>query len=90
LPASDPCLSPPEIPLRGVSRTGIRTYGAIPVGRARLGITIFALVVDAKDDDAVAFYQHLEFRRFAGRAMSLYLPIATALKAVQQAAETRS
>jgi len=46
---------------------------------------IFALVVDAKDDDAVAFYQHLEFQRFANRPMSLYLPIATALKAVEAA-----
>lgn len=46
---------------------------------------IFALVVDAKDDAAVAFYEHLEFRSFASRPMSLYLPIATALKAVQAA-----
>lgn len=47
---------------------------------------IFALVVDAKDNDAVAFYEHLEFRRFVNRPMSLYLPIATALKAIQAAA----
>lgn len=47
---------------------------------------IFALVVDAKDDDAVTFYPHLQFRRFANRPMSLYLPIATALKAIEIAA----
>lgn len=47
---------------------------------------IFALVVDAKDKAAIAFYEHLGFRRFVSRPMSLYLPIATALKAVQAAA----
>jgi ribosomal protein S18 acetylase RimI-like enzyme len=46
---------------------------------------IFALVVDAKDVAAIAFYEHLGFRRFVSRPMSLYLPIATALKAVQAA-----
>jgi len=46
---------------------------------------IFALVVDAKDAAAVAFYEHLRFRRFVSRPMSLYLPIATALKAMQAA-----
>lgn len=43
---------------------------------------IFALVVDAKDETAVAFYEHLGFRRFASRPMSLFLPIATALAAL--------
>jgi ribosomal protein S18 acetylase RimI-like enzyme len=43
--------------------------------------SIFALVVDAKDDDAVAFYRHLGFQPFASRPMSLFLPIATALAA---------
>lgn len=46
---------------------------------------IFALVVDAKDAAAVAFYQHLGFRPFVSRRMSLYLPVATALKAIQAA-----
>jgi GNAT superfamily N-acetyltransferase len=48
---------------------------------------IFALIVDAKDDAAAAFYEHLEFRRFLSRPMSLYLPIATAMKAVQAASD---
>jgi GNAT superfamily N-acetyltransferase len=38
----------------------------------------FALIVDAKDDNAVAFYEHLGFQRFAGRPRSLFLPLATA------------
>lgn len=46
---------------------------------------IFALIVDAKDDSAVAFYEHLQFRRFLSRPQSLYLPIATALKAIDAA-----
>ena len=45
----------------------------------------FALVVDAKDHAAVAFYEHLGFRRFVSRPLSLYLPIATALKAIETA-----
>jgi ribosomal protein S18 acetylase RimI-like enzyme len=43
---------------------------------------IFALVVDAKDDAAIAFYEHLQFRRFASRPATLFLPIATALQAL--------
>lgn len=40
----------------------------------------FALIVDAKDESASAFYRHLGFMPLASRAMSLFLPIATALK----------
>ena len=47
---------------------------------------IFALVVDAKDAAAVAFYEHLDFHRFVSRPMSLYLPIATALRAFEATA----
>jgi ribosomal protein S18 acetylase RimI-like enzyme len=46
---------------------------------------IFALVVDAKDETAVAFYEHLGFRRFVSRPMSLYISIMTALKAADVA-----
>ena len=42
---------------------------------------IFALVVDAKDDAAVAFYRHVGFQSFASRPLSLFLPLATALAA---------
>jgi GNAT superfamily N-acetyltransferase len=54
---------------------------AMRAGRA--DSAIFALIVDAKDEAAVAFYQHHEFRRFASRPASLFLPITTALKALQ-------
>jgi ribosomal protein S18 acetylase RimI-like enzyme len=40
-----------------------------------------ALIVDAKDDNAVAFYEAHGFRRLASRPTSLYLPLATFRKA---------
>ena len=49
---------------------------------ARAEPAIFALIVDAKDDLAVTFYQRYEFRRFASKPASLFLPIATALQAL--------
>lgn len=49
---------------------------------ARAEPAIFALIVDAKDEAAVGYYEHLQFRQFAGRPASLFLPIATALQAL--------
>jgi len=49
---------------------------------ARADQANFALIVDAKDEAAVAFYEHLQFRRFASRPKSLFLPLATALQAL--------
>jgi ribosomal protein S18 acetylase RimI-like enzyme len=42
---------------------------------------VLAMIVDAKDEKAAAFYEHHGFSRFASRPKSLYLPLATALKA---------
>jgi len=39
---------------------------------------VFALVVDAKDEAAVRFYQHNGFEAFSGRAARMFLPVATA------------
>jgi ribosomal protein S18 acetylase RimI-like enzyme len=44
---------------------------------------IFALVVDAKDEVALGFYEHLGFLRFASKPMTLYLPLAEAVKRLQ-------
>ncbi len=41
---------------------------------------VFAVVVDAKDEDAAAFYRHFGFTPFASRPLSLFLPAATAMK----------
>ena len=49
---------------------------------ARADSAIFALIVDAKDDAAVTFYLRHQFRRFASRPMSLFLPVAIALQAM--------
>ena len=43
---------------------------------------VFALVVDAKDEAAVAFYRKLGFQSFSSRPISLLLPIATAERAL--------
>ena len=40
----------------------------------------FALIVDAKDDNAVAFYRHQGFRAFPTRPFSLFLPLGTIKK----------
>jgi len=48
----------------------LRTLGAAPAA--------FALVVDAKNDEAVAFYRHHGFLPFASRPRTLFLPLATA------------
>ena len=47
---------------------------------AHADAAVFTLLVDAKDDTAAAFYRHLGFTALASRPMTLFLPIATALK----------
>ncbi len=53
------------------------------VRAARAEPAIFALIVNAKDEAAIAFYQNMQFQRFASQPKSLFLPLATALKALQ-------
>jgi ribosomal protein S18 acetylase RimI-like enzyme len=43
---------------------------------------VYALVVDAKNDLVVAFYQRYLFRLMVGRPRTLFLPLATAEKAL--------
>jgi ribosomal protein S18 acetylase RimI-like enzyme len=43
----------------------------------------FALLVDAKSDAAVAFYEHHGFLRFASNPRVLFLPLVTAAKALR-------
>lgn len=47
-------------------------------------VKAFALIVDAKNADAVGFYRHNGFQPFANRAEALFLPLATARKAAMQ------
>jgi GNAT superfamily N-acetyltransferase len=44
---------------------------------AQSAAAAFALLVDAKDDNGVAFYRHNEFRALSSRPRTLFLPIAT-------------
>jgi predicted N-acetyltransferase YhbS len=44
---------------------------------ARAAPASFALIVDAKDDQAAAFYRRHGFVSFQSRPLSLFLPIAT-------------
>jgi ribosomal protein S18 acetylase RimI-like enzyme len=44
----------------------------------------FALLVDAKNDEAVAFYERYGFSAIAGRPRTLFLPLATAQKTLIQ------
>ena len=43
-------------------------------------VAAFMLVVDAKNDQAVAFYRRYEFRAIASQPRTLFLPLATAQK----------
>jgi ribosomal protein S18 acetylase RimI-like enzyme len=44
------------------------------------GIGVFALVVDAKDGNAAAFYKHHGFTPFSSNPLTFVLPIATLAK----------
>jgi GNAT superfamily N-acetyltransferase len=51
---------------------------ALRVARAELGV--FTMLVDAKDDDALRFYEHYGFTLLPGEDRRLCLPIALALR----------
>jgi ribosomal protein S18 acetylase RimI-like enzyme len=44
-------------------------------------VAAFALIVDAKNDRAVAFYEHHGFQALANQPRTLFLPLATAQRA---------
>ena len=51
------------------------------IGRAsRTEVAIYALIVEAKDTAAAAFYRHLGFQTFLGHNLHLFLPIAEAAR----------
>ncbi len=52
-----------------VADAGLRALRADPA--------IFALIVDAKDETAAAFYRHLGFQPFGSRPSALFLPVTT-------------
>lgn len=46
-------------------------------------IGIYAVLVDAKSEDAIRFYEHYGFIRFHDHSNTLFLPIQTILKSIQ-------
>ena len=48
----------------------------------RSEVAAYAIVVDAKNEQAVAFYEHHGFQRFASQPQALFVSLATAAKAV--------
>ena len=50
----------------------------------RSEIAAYALVVDAKDESAAAFYQYHGFIRWPDQALTLFLPLATARGAARR------
>jgi len=60
--------------------------GALLVDAARKAAgaspAVFAVLVDAKDEAARAFYERLGFLRLVSREMSLFLPVATVIGAM--------
>ena len=47
-------------------------------------VKAFALIVEAKDEPALAFYRTLGFRPFISRPLSLFLPLETMKKAAER------
>jgi GNAT superfamily N-acetyltransferase len=82
----------PSVPVARLGRLAVdQAYRGRKLGSAllwdagmralRSEIAAFALVVDAKDEQAEAFYQHHGFVAFGGRPRQLVLPLATFAKA---------
>jgi ribosomal protein S18 acetylase RimI-like enzyme len=76
----------PSVPAARIGRLAVdrrfqgRKLGAVLLLNAamralRSEIAVFALVVDAKDDEAAAFYRHHGFRAFASNPLQLIAPI---------------
>lgn len=81
----------PSIPAVRIGRLAValnfqgRGLGAALLADALMRIlssppAVFAILVDAKDDRASAFYRHHGFTPFANQPRTLFLPIATAEK----------
>ncbi|MCC6737221.1 MAG: GNAT family N-acetyltransferase [Bauldia sp.] len=80
----------PLVPAVLIGRLAVdQRYGGRGLGAALLfdairrcaaaDAAVFAVVVDAKDERSVRFYEHHGFIRFGSRPLSLYLPMATAI-----------
>jgi ribosomal protein S18 acetylase RimI-like enzyme len=84
----------PVVPAALIGRLAVdRQYRGRSLGAAllfdaieraiRADAAVFAIIVDAKDEQAAAFYQHHGFQPFASQSLRLFLPIATATKLLE-------
>ena len=82
----------PSVPVARIGRLAVdQPYRGRKLGSAllwdaglralRSEIAAFALIVDAKDDSAAAFYRHHGFIPLSGQPMHLVLPLASFAKA---------
>ena len=83
----------PALPAVRIGRLAVdEAYRGLGLGAAMLmnavhrtladSAAAYTLLVDAKNEEAVAFYRHPGFRTLAGQPRMLYLPLATAQKAL--------
>jgi ribosomal protein S18 acetylase RimI-like enzyme len=72
-----------DIRFRGQEVGGLLLRDAI-VRLEATGFGAYALCADAIDEAAAAFYRRFQFTSFESRPMSLFLPLATALKAIER------
>lgn len=90
----------PSVPAIRIGRLAVdQRFGRRGLGGAMLAdaaakglkaeAAAFAILVDAKDESAVAFYQHHGFVRLISQPRSLFLPLATAEKAMAARATRR-
>lgn len=67
-------------------QSGLRLLGSALLADAALRVLkgdlkALALIVEAKDENAIEFYRYHGFQPFAGHPQSLFLPLGTARKA---------
>jgi len=73
-----------DVKIRRRGLAGAMVMDAV-VRAARADPAIVALVVEAKDESAEAFYRSLGFLAFSVRRSTFFLPISTALRALEKA-----
>ena len=66
---------------KGIGSALLADASARSIGNA---VAAFALLVDAKSDQAVAFYERHGFLRFESQPRTLFLPLATAEKVLRR------
>ena len=75
-----------DVSMRGQGLGGALLADAL-LRAARSEIAVHAAIVDAKDDQAAAFYRHHGFIAYGSQPRSFILPLATAIRAMEKAIE---